>query len=53
MSEAGGRDVSASARTQGKWVYNFLAALFGGTDAIAAFSKPNHKWDTPATKKTA
>jgi len=34
------------------WIQKFLTALFSGTDAIKAFSKPNHKWDTPLPKKT-
>merc|ERR1712046_537529 len=29
------------------WIAKFLTALFGGLDAIKAFSKPNHKWDAP------
>jgi len=36
---------------QAVWVKNFLTALFGGTDAIKAFSKPSHKFDTPKPKK--
>jgi len=31
---------------QASWIAKFLAALFGPADAIKAFSKPNHKWDT-------
>lgn len=38
-------------RVSRRTVASFLSALFGGD--IAAFSKPNHKWDTvPAPHKT-